>query len=287
MTPSFRPPVRIFEAAKSLLWSLALLQTLLLQTFPNPKLSREHLGGPCVAATYYAFLWLVCLLNVLRCSVQMWQVHPLSHVHLWNGLWLSTRFGMTFLEVSVVVFLAQGYHVSGHQALVRTVAVSGVLAGVDLMIKALLIYVGGVQLFVEQETEQPASYYWDKWGYWAAHEFIFALVYGAILVLPYTDWRDKLPARPSFYRYAACLLVLNALNALAALLVAAGDMDGGYCLGGVCNFVYYAAYPPLLYHTFLADFFRDDDTLELESAYYSEMRDAGYFDAGDGDDFDY
>jgi hypothetical protein len=33
----------------------------------------------------------------------MWQVSPLNHVALWNTMWLTTRFGMTFLEVSVVV----------------------------------------------------------------------------------------------------------------------------------------------------------------------------------------
>ena len=45
-----------------------------------------------------------------------------------------------------------------------------------------------------------------------------------------------------------------------------------------------------LRHYITADFFRDDDALELESAYYSEMRDAGYFDnelGGDGGNYDY
>jgi hypothetical protein len=37
--------------------------------------------------TYYAFLWLVCVLNVLRTCVQMWQASPLNHVRLWNALW--------------------------------------------------------------------------------------------------------------------------------------------------------------------------------------------------------
>jgi len=51
----------------------------------------------------------------------------------------------------------------------------------------------------------------------------------------------------------------------------------GYCIGGISNFVYYAIYPPLLYITFLAEFFRDDE-LDMDNVYYSEMKDAGYFD---------
>ena len=43
---------------------------------------------------------------------------------------------------------------------------------------------------------------------------LFLLVYALILILPNTKWRDRLPAKPSFYRY---ILVLFALNVLAGL----------------------------------------------------------------------
>jgi hypothetical protein len=46
---------------------------------------------------------------------------------------------------------------------------------------------------------------------------------------------------------------------------------------GLCNGAYYVGYPPfILYVTFLVDFFSEDE-YEFESAYYSEMEDAGYF----------
>lgn len=47
-----------------------------------------------------------------------------------------------------------------------------------------------------------------------AHTVLFLLVYALILILPNTKWRDRLPAKPSFYRY---ILVLFALNVLAGL----------------------------------------------------------------------
>ena len=37
----------------------------------------------------------------------------------------------------------------------------------------------------------------------------------------------------------------------------AGGAEWGYCVAGLVNFLYYVGYPPLLYLTFLADFFRE------------------------------
>ena len=47
-----------------------------------------------------------------------------------------------------------------------------------------------------------------------AHTLLFLLVYALILILPYTKWRDRLPAKPSFYRYIVVLVVVNVLAAL-------------------------------------------------------------------------
>lgn len=81
---------------------------------------------------------------------------------------------------------------------------------------------------------------------------------------------------------------LNKGTLLAGTVAALGIPLGfhwGYCVVGLCNGAYYVGYPPLLYVTFLADFFREDD-YELENAYYSEMEEAGYFE-DDGGRFDY
>jgi hypothetical protein len=45
-------------------------------------------------------------------------------------------------------------------------------------------------------------------------------VYAGITVLPYTAYRDMLPARPAFYRYAGVLLALYGAGTAAALVVA-------------------------------------------------------------------
>lgn len=54
----------------------------------------------------------------------------------WNSAWLLSRFFLVFLETSVVVFLFQGYLVSGTEALARTAIISGAVAGGDTFLKA-------------------------------------------------------------------------------------------------------------------------------------------------------
>ena len=240
------------------------------------RATRNH-----VMATYYTNLWFVCILNLLRCGVQMWQASPLNHVRLWNALWLATRFGMDSLEVSAVVYLylAHGHSraVGAAAALRETVVIAMGVAGIDLLAKSVLIFGFGVQVFVEEPGLHSRAYFWAKWGYWGARAFIAALVYGVLTALPRTRYRDWMPARPSFYRYTGVLFVMYAVETVCALCVGGGVSRWAYCVFGLCNYAYYACYPPVLYLTFLADYFREDE-YEVESRYYSEMEEAGYFD---------
>ena len=58
---------------------------------------------PSIIASYYAVLWVVALLNLLWCLLQVWQDSP-GQATAWNVLSRVTRFGMLLLEVSVLVF---------------------------------------------------------------------------------------------------------------------------------------------------------------------------------------
>lgn len=69
------------------------------------------------------------------------------------------------------------------------------------------------------------------------------------------------------------LLLVYACMALGSVLIGA-KLLAGYCVYGAATFLYYAAYAPLLYATFLAEFFSDEQ-LDIDMLYYSEMRDAG------------
>jgi hypothetical protein len=229
--------------------------------------SRSH-----IMATYYSFLWVICVLNLCWCLLEMQQARNHDKETAWNIMSLITRFGLVLLEVSVVVFLSQGYLISGWDALLRTLLFSGIFATADALVKAVYIFGFGIPLFTTQDDAGD----WNKWGFWLLQNLFFAIVYVVILTLPYTRWRDLLPARPSFYRYVMILFVLNGLEGFGSLLLGFGA-SFGYCVYGFAGFAYYALYPPLLYTTFLADFLGEQE-MQMEDAYYSEMKDAGYFD---------
>eukprot|EP00877_Chromochloris_zofingiensis_P011606 jgi/Chrzof1/669/Cz01g24150.t1 len=242
----------------------------------KPSLRKLRRSQSRIMATYYGFLWAITVLNLLRCTVQIAQTGA-SHIVLWNLLWLLARFGMILLEVSVVVFLLQGYVTTGREALWRTLVMSGAAASAETAVKVVYIFALHIPLFLFGGTSDDAAadMRWSKWSFWLLHALAAVIIYTAILVLPLTRWRDILPAKPSFYRYARCLLLLYLLMAVGAILIGSKVLSG-YCLYGIANWLYYAVYPPLLYYTFLAEFF-SDERLDLDLMYYSEMRDAGCF----------
>ncbi|MFQ6646521.1 hypothetical protein Gotur_020133 [Gossypium turneri] len=87
--------------------------------------------------SYYGCLWLVSLLNLVWCFVQAWEC-TLGKEMAWNILSLFTTSGMLFLEVSLLAFLLQGNHASGLQALTRTFVISGLIVGLDLLLKMVV-----------------------------------------------------------------------------------------------------------------------------------------------------
>lgn len=159
------------------------------------------------------------------------------------------------------------------QALLNTLAVSGGAALGDMLLK--IVYIAGfhVPLFLYNPSGDMA---WSKWSFWLMHALVAMLCYAAIVLLPFTPWRELLPAKASFYSYALGLLGMYTTMTVGSILVGS-KVVGGYCVYGVGVWLYYSAYPPLVYFTFLQDFLSDEQ-LDMDLLYYSEMRDAGVFD---------
>ncbi|KAL3366649.1 hypothetical protein AABB24_011380 [Solanum stoloniferum] len=220
---------------------------------------------------YYGLLWFAVLLNLGWCFLQVWQCTPGKQV-AWNLLSLFATSAMLFLEISIVAFLLKENYASCLETLARTFMVSGLFIGVDLLLKAIFIFGFGVPLFLDMEIADRG-----KWGVWCTNKLLLTAAYGYILFVHFSKWRDKLPLRSAFYNYVIVMFVTTAVMLFACGLA---GISGGfglwlYNLTVVC---YHSLYLPFLYVTFLADFFKEEDWL-LDSAYYSEMKDAGFFDA--------
>lgn len=254
-----------------LLIASALAFALYLAAQARKSFSKLSSGRSSIMIAYYGCLWLASLLNLTWCSLQAWECTAGKEV-AWNILSLFTTSGMLFLEVSLVAFLLQGNSASGLHALTRTFVVSGLIVGLDLLLKAIYLFAFGIPLFID-DIDNPHRV---KWGLWVVHRLVLTAVYGSILFMYHSRWRERLPARPAFYRYVIIMLIMNALALFACGLTGNGAGFGLWLYGAtiVC---YHAFYLPLLYFTFLADFFQEED-LQLENVYYSEMKDAGFFD---------
>jgi hypothetical protein len=185
------------------------------------------------------------------------------------------------------VFLLQGYGSSSAAALTRTLAAAGGAAAVDLAAQAGLVFGrarvplftwGGAATAPHTGDLRPA-----KWGYWFVRETLLAASYGALVALPRTSLAALLPARRSFFRYAAALASVHGSTAVGALFLLAGWRIG-YCAVGAGFAAFFAAGGPALYAAFLAPFFRDA-AFDQDMSYYSEMRDAGYLSDGGGSEF--
>ncbi|KAK9116485.1 hypothetical protein Sjap_015432 [Stephania japonica] len=230
-------------------------------------------GRSYIIVAYYGLLWLVSVLNLTWCALQAWECTP-GKVMSWNLLSLFTTSGMLFLEVSLLAFLLQGNHASGVEALTRTFIVSGIIVGIDVLLKAIYLFGFGVPVFIDHDEKINQA----KWGLLVVHKLLLTTVYGFVLFMYHSKWKERLPARPAFYNYVIMMFCLNAIALFACVIITAGGAGIGFWLYNFTMICYHGFYLPLLYVTFLADFFQEDD-LSLENVYYSEMKDAGFFDA--------
>ncbi|KAG0483817.1 hypothetical protein HPP92_011901 [Vanilla planifolia] len=242
--------------------------------------SKVRYGSSYIMMAYYGLIWIVSVLNLTWCILQAWQCTPTKEFS-WNLLSLCTKSGMLFLEVSLISFLLQGNQAGDLEALTRTFVVSGVIVAVDVLLKAVYVFGFGVPMFLDGVG--PSNHV--KWGLWIVHKLLLAAVYVLILFMYHSKWREMLPgtssrtnlAQPAFRNYICVMFSINALSLFSCLLMENGA-GFGYWLLSLVTLCYHSLYLPFLYITFLADFFREED-MRLENVYYSEMKDAGFFDA--------
>jgi hypothetical protein len=250
---------------------------------------------------YYVGAWvagLLCLarLNLLdasaKVSLRASDVTP-PPARALDAAWVAVRAGLTGAEVSAVAFLAAGHLAPTGAALLKTGVAAGLVAGLEASAEAALVFRDGVPLFrwgggrtalnVTVTAPTRGDLARLKWAWWTVRGGVATAAYSALAALPTTRARSLLPARPAFYRYATQMAALHGLATAGAALLWAGARRVGYCSSAVASLGLGAAWPMLFSWAFLGEFFSDTG-LDVDAAYYAEMRDAGYFaeEAGGG-----
>lgn len=110
--------------------------------------------------------------------------------------------------------------------------------------------------------------------FWFVSSVVFTMVYLTILILPWTRLRERLalPTKRSFYIYVLCLFLLDLTQSVGSGLLLAFEEDApdrapglhgiqdeaalaGLCTVDFTSVLYFTLLTPLVYHTFLSEFF--------------------------------
>jgi hypothetical protein len=130
-----------------------------------------------------------------------------------------------------------------------------------LFFQTIYVFGFGVPLFID--VDQGTG---GKWSLWFLHKLVLTGVYGLIVFMHHSRWRDRLPgyflqgpvfyhvffnifvpcimihdchlfvaAKPAYYNYICAMLLLNGLSLFGCLLVASG---AGFGLWYVKNIIF-------------------------------------------------
>lgn len=215
-----------------------------------------------IVKTVSFMVFLVCSVGIARCFVSM----LLSSIHLDKGakddlptkiLWLLLDCFQLAVELSVIIFgLWAGNMRDGRKGVRRVLCVTSICAVAYTSVQATLefvclpgrkhgIYGRGDDLFGHGGAL-----------FWSSTSFFLAMVYFLIVILPFTKLRELyiIPARRSFYVYCGILAVVDLVQGVGGLLLYE-KIKGSLCILEGTMFVYYALFGPLVYWSFLKDFF--------------------------------
>lgn len=171
-------------------------------------------------------------------------------------MWVTVRFFLLATEMSVVIFGLAFGHLDSRSSIKR------VLFATSFISLAFTITQGTLELVLPDDTFRIPSrdfYVFGHGGmmFWFCSSIVFTLIYFFILILPWTRLRDRLnlPTRKSFYFYAGTLAMLNLIQSIGAGLLNYTQNPIGLCVVDLTAALYLTFFTPLVYHTFLSEFF--------------------------------
>lgn len=210
-----------------------------------------------IFCAFYSLVVVNVIVSVIRCAVSMTVNAALpTGSHVDKVLWVVVRFFLLSTELSVVIFGLAFGHLDSNTSIRR------VLLCTSFISLTYSVSQGALEIVAPDENFYVPRKDYKIFGhggmlFWFTSSVVFAVLYGIILILPWTSLRDRLalPTKKSFYLYILFLALLNAIQAVGSGLLFYHENDCGLCVVDVTTFVYFTLFTPLVYQTFLSEFF--------------------------------
>uniref|UniRef100_A0A3P9HGD4 Integral membrane protein GPR175 n=2 Tax=Oryzias latipes TaxID=8090 RepID=A0A3P9HGD4_ORYLA len=224
----------------------------LMWKLPSARAKIRLTSSP-IFVTFYLLVFVVAAVGITRAIVSMTVSASSAATIVDKVLWEITRFFLLAIELSVIILGLAFGHLESKSSIKRVLAITAVLAlGYSITQGTLEILYPDSHLSAEDFN----IYGHGGRHFWLASSCFFFLVYSFVVILPKTPVRERisLPSKKSFYGYAAILSLLNFVQGLGSALLCAGVIEGLCCVD-VTTFLYFSAFAPLIYVTFLKNFF--------------------------------
>ncbi|XP_072315635.1 transmembrane protein adipocyte-associated 1 homolog [Eucyclogobius newberryi] len=239
-------------------WDLLLLVpnvaffVFLMWKLPSARAKIRVTSSP-IFITFYLLVFVVAAVGIARAIVSMTVSASSAATIIDKVLWEITRFFLLAIELSVVILGLAFGHLESKSSIKRVLGITAVLA------LAYSITQGALEILYPDShlsAEDFNIYGHGGRHFWLASSCFFFLVYSLIVILPKTPVRERisLPSKRSFYVYALILSLLNLVQGVGSALLCA-DVIQGLCCVDLTTFLYFSAFAPLIYVTFLKGFF--------------------------------
>ncbi|XP_042893619.1 transmembrane protein adipocyte-associated 1 homolog [Penaeus japonicus] len=263
--------VRVWDLLLLLPTVLFLIGLLIKINSARLKLRAVH--SP-IYATFYGLIWLNTLVSVTRCVVSMTVNAATPSGDVANKLlYVIVRFFLLATEMSVVVFAIFFGHLDNKTSIRRVLVVTSMIAMPYSVVQGALEV-----LTPDQDFYVPTKDY-DLFGhggslFWMISSIVFTLIYSFILVLR-LDWLRKrflfllwMPMKRAFYVYLGFLAGLNLIQSIGSGLYHA-HIPVGLCLVNATTWTYFSLLTPLIYYTFISEFFGQKSREQVENIVFS------------------
>lgn len=263
-------------------WDLAMLIpnllffVFLLMIFRQAVTQLRRTNSPIFTA-FFVLVVLADVISILRCVTSMILNANMKDVSTEDRImWLVLRFFLLATELSVVVFGLLFGHLDSRTSIQRVLIFTFLISFIYSVTQ------GTLEFFYENQPFHNVTYENDSYTlfghggmiFWFVSSVCLFLVYGVIFILPFTriQQRFTLPTKKSFFWYCFLLACLNIVQAIGSALLYF-SIQPGMCVVNMMAYLYFTGFAPLVYATFLHQFFTANPATSIRFSYKLQVDD--------------